>query len=116
MSNPKIKKVKSFPVNIFIAGDYQLAEKICQQYCDEIGYCVTVTPTNYVYKGGQEAGVIIGLINYPRFPVSRRDEIMKHAVNLGKLLRERLNQQSFSIQNSAHTIWYSWREQDLEYK
>lgn len=62
------KTCTSYPVSIFMAGDYNAAREICRAYCDEVGYCVTVTPTSYVYTGGEESGFIVGLINYPRFP------------------------------------------------
>ncbi len=44
------------------------AEDICQEYCDEVGLCVTTTRTNYIYTNGSEPGVAVGFINYPRFP------------------------------------------------
>lgn len=56
----------SCPVSIFIAGDFDEARDLCRAFCDEEGLCVTVTPTTYVYTGGEEDGVIVGLINYPR--------------------------------------------------
>jgi hypothetical protein len=35
---------------------------------DTVGLCVTVTDTLFVYVHGSEPGLIVGLINYPRFP------------------------------------------------
>jgi hypothetical protein len=98
----------SYPVSIFIAGDLADAERICRGYCNEIGLCVTVTPTNYIYTGGSQAGVIVGLINYPRFPEEPR-EIWNKAEELGKRLREGLFQESFTIQAPDKTVWFSWR-------
>ena len=60
---------------------HRLIESYCQDYCTDVGLCVTVTKTKYVYKGGKESGVIIGLMNYPRFPTSRR-KLRKHAYEL----------------------------------
>jgi hypothetical protein len=57
----------SYPVSVFMAGDIAAAVDYARQYCDEHGLCVTVTPTIYVYTGGQEVGLAVGLINYPRF-------------------------------------------------
>ena len=98
----------SFPVSIFMAGDALEASKICREYCDEVGYCVTVTPTTYVYRDGEEGGFIVGLINYPRFPASPF-EISSHAVRIADRLRERLGQDSYSIQYPNQTVWHSWR-------
>lgn len=106
------KSVRSYSVSIFIAGDYQKALAVCQDYCDTNSYCVTVTPTEYVYKNGKEPGVIIGLINYPRFPAAG-PEIYFKAVELGKKLLNELNQQSFSVETPDNTVWFSNREEDL---
>lgn len=106
-----MKNVTSYPVTIFIAGNYSKAVEICQDYCDTVSYCVTVTPTEYVYKYGRESGVMIGLINYPRFP-TEGIEIYKKAVELGKKLLIELNQQSFSIQTPENTVWFSVRPED----
>ena len=109
---PKIETAESFPVSIFIAGNYSHAVRIAQNYCDRIGFCVTVTPTRYVYTGNNEEGVIVGLINYPRFPADQ-ETIMNHAIELGNRLLEGLDQQSFSIQNPVKTVWYNYRRGDL---
>lgn len=100
----------SYPVSIFMAGSAWEAETVCREYCNAIGLCVTVTETNYVYTGGEEAGFIVGLINYPRFPASHGN-ITEHAFALGDLLRKRLGQQSYSVQTPERTIWRSWREE-----
>lgn len=110
---PLIKHAKSFPVTIFIAGRYHTALKIAQDYCDEIGYCVTVHHTYYVYKGGKEEGVEVGLINYPRFP-SDPTTIVSKAIELAERLRVELKQESYSIQTPNDTIWYSYRKEDVE--
>jgi hypothetical protein len=109
---PKIQTTTSFPVNIFIAGDYDRAVRCAKAYCDEVGYCVSVTPTKYVYSGGEEGGVIVGLINYPRFP-RNNDEIIDHAFVLSERLRKALDQKSYSIQTPKMTIWYSFRPEDI---
>lgn len=98
----------SYPVSIFVAGDETKAREICRAYCDEIGLCVTVTPTTYVYTGGEEAGVV-GLINYPRFP-STPPEIFAKAEALALRLIDGLGQESASIQSPLLTVWISFRE------
>lgn len=111
MTKPLIKHARSFPVKIFIAGSYSKALKIVQEYCDEVGYCVTVDHTYYVYKNGKEEGVVVGLINYPRFP-SIPNTIVNHAIEIAEKLRVGLNQESYSIQTPDDTIWYSYRKGD----
>jgi hypothetical protein len=107
-----MEQTTSCPVSIFIAGDFDKARDVCRAYCDEVGLCVTVTPTTYVYTGGEEAGVTVGFINYPRFPKGA-EEIEAAAIHLGKRLREALRQESFSVQTPAATFWFSWRAEDV---
>lgn len=98
----------SYPVSIFIAGDLDRAAGICLAYCGEVGLCVTVTKTIYVYTGGAEEGVIVGLINYGRFPSEPR-AIWNTAYRLGLHLVDALGQQSFSLQAPDKTLWVSFR-------
>lgn len=106
-----VKYAPSFPVSIFMAGNIRRAKKYCRSYCDKYGFCVTVTPTTYVYTGGQETGFIVGLINYPRFPATEK-HIKDHGILLGYSLLKHLGQDSFSLQTPIETIWYSRRPED----
>ena len=40
-----------------MADDIEVARKVCREFCDEIGWCVTVTRTTYVYRGSEELGL-----------------------------------------------------------
>lgn len=74
------------------------AESICRAYCDEVGLCVSVTQTTFVYTGGSEPGVIVGLIHYPRFPhESPENVIRKHAAAIAKRLKEAFRQERITI-------------------
>jgi hypothetical protein len=108
MGKVKTERAPSFSVRICIAGDHEDAKRICKQYCFEVGYCVTVEKVEYIYTGGHESGVIVGLINYPRFPRAP-GEIIKVAEDIGMRLMEGLFQHSFSIITPTETIWYSRR-------
>jgi hypothetical protein len=107
----KRAEVPSYPVSIFIAGDYADAVISCRRYCDEVGLCVTVSPTVYVYTGGEEAGVVVGLINYGRFP-KEPPAIFAAAEALALRLIEELGQESASIQAPDKTVWISFRAED----
>lgn len=107
----KMETAPSLPVSIFIAGDYARVIEACRAYCDQKSWCVTVTPTVYTYKGGTESGVIVGLINYPRFPANAY-ELESVAKELAAYLRVELGQQSYSIQMPHKTLWFSHREED----
>ncbi len=83
----------SYPNSIFIAGRLWRADQVCRQYCDETGFCVTTTRTLYIYTNGQEPGVIVGLINYPRFP-NTPEQLWERAETLAERLRVALEQES----------------------
>jgi hypothetical protein len=103
----------SCPVSLFMAGNIELARAVCRKHCDEVGLCVTVTPTAYVYTGGEEFGFVVGFINYPRFP-NEPALIEAKAIELGMRLREALGQESFSVQTPTTTTWFSWRDADCD--
>tara|TARA_R110002074_G_scaffold262994_1_gene435095 strand:+ start:11258 stop:11611 length:354 start_codon:yes stop_codon:yes gene_type:complete len=98
----------SYPVSIFIAGRASDIEDQCRTYCDEVGLCVTCTPTTFIYTNGEEEGYIVGLINYPRFP-STPDAIWSHAEALAERLRLESGQDSYTIQAPDKTVWISHR-------
>jgi len=103
----------SYPISIFIAGSALGAAQCCREYCDKLGFCVTVTKTRYVYTNGESSGLVIGLINYPRFPATPA-ELWAHAEHLGAILRRRLNQESYSIQSPDRTVWISFHDEDTQ--
>lgn len=103
------QSIEAYSVSVFMAGDIARAIEICRSYCDRAGLCVTVAPATYVYTGGQEAGFIVGLINYARLPSSKH-VIDKHALELASELRIALNQKSFTIQCDLESNFYSWRD------
>lgn len=104
-----MKEVPTYTAQIYIGGDYAQAKAICQRHVMDAGLCVTVEPVEYVYTGGCEAGVRVGLINYARFPAEPAD-IFARALGLARLLREALAQHSFSIVGTDKTVFETVRE------
>lgn len=103
-----ITSCPTFWVKIFIAGPLDVAKQVCRKECMREGLCVTVEPTTYIYTGGEEAGVVVGLVNYPRFP-STPAKILKRAEHLAYLLLNEMHQNSVMIQHPTETTWYSRR-------
>ena len=101
------RTVTTYRAQIFIAGNIDQAKQVCREFCMS-GLCVTVTPTTFIYTGGEEAGIVVGLINYPRFPADPTD-ILEKAEQLANLLRAKLCQHSFSIVADDTTIWSTHR-------
>jgi hypothetical protein len=103
-----ITSAPTIQLDIFIAGDFARAKQICREYCLEVGLCVTIAPVDYVYTGGEESGVRVGLINYPRFPADVL-ELENKAYALAHRLMLGLCQHSFSIVGCDKTEWFSRR-------
>lgn len=100
----------TYTAAIYVAGPQAEAERICRRFCLE-GLCVTVEPVEFIYTGGAETGVRVGLINYPRFP-AEPDKIFDTAEHLAVSLMNQLYQHSASIVATDKTVWLSRREQD----
>src|SRR3546814_13709202 len=92
-----------------MAGGMWDAQNVCNAYCDEVGFCVSLTRTDFSYTGGSEPGFIVGLINYPRFPAAP-DVLWAHAEALAARLRLALKQDSYSIQEQDQIGRASCRE------
>lgn len=101
------KSVTTFRADIFIAGSRAAATEACREFCLR-GLCVSITEADFVFTGGMESGVRIGLINYPRFPKLSHD-IADVAIELAHFLIERLHQQSCCVVDDHQTTWLSRR-------
>jgi hypothetical protein len=75
---------------------------ICDKYVNEIGDCITITPTEFRYVNGFENGAIVGYINYPRFPRTEK-EILKRAMELAQRLKDGLGQMRVSVTTPKKT-------------
>ena len=100
-----MSSVPTFIATIYVGSRIQYSEEliplevgeaVVQEYVNEIGQCFTVTRTEYIYKNGREPGLIVGCINYPRFPKQFYD--LKAQVRvLARYLLDAMRQQRVSI-------------------
>jgi len=70
--------------------------KVCDEWVNNVKDCVTITPTEFRYVDGNEPGVIVGYINYPRFPRTKM-QIIDRAVTLASKLKLALGQLRVSV-------------------
>jgi len=101
-------EVPTYRADILVAGNRADAERLCRQHCMEVGLCVTVEAAEFIYTGGQESGVRVGLINYARFPADPPD-IFAKAEALAVKLIDGLCQHSASVVADDRTVWLSRR-------
>ena len=57
-----------------------------------------------MYAGGEEAGYVVGLLNYPRFPTAP-NELNVRAAILAELLLKKTFQKSALIVRPEDTTW-----------
>jgi hypothetical protein len=102
---------QTFWARVYIAGPQAVAEQLCREYCFAQGLCVTVEPTKFIYTGGEETGVVIGLVNYPRFP-AKADKIFGQAKELAYRLIMNMSQHSALVMTPTETVWMTRRPED----
>lgn len=100
---------KTYRCNIYASGPIAEAESICRQYCKDIGLCITINSTKFIYSYGEEQGYVIGVINYPRFPKSN-DKVWDISVSLAKILMDRTQQGSILVESHDQTEWLTVRD------
>lgn len=95
---------KSYFAALHIAGDIEVAQAFLRKLAMR-GACYQVTPCKYVYTGGAEDGMVIRVIQYPRFP-KQELEIFDTLLEDAKALAKELCQVSFTIETSYNSIYY----------
>ena len=105
-----VKQCDSYWVRIYIAGPIEQAKQIIRRECMKEGLCVTITPTDYIYTGGEEAGAVVELINYARFPKSK-EQLWDRAVELGETLRTETYQHSATVMSPERSLWFTSRKE-----
>lgn len=104
----EIKECETYWAKIFIAGPIPVAEQVLREITFE-GLCVNIYPNKYIYRGGEEIGYIVELINYPRFP-STGEAIYNKAVSVATTLMENTYQGSFTVMCPDKTTFVSRRD------
>ena len=107
--NP-IMKSETHVIKIYIAGDKALARQVLQEYVMR-GACVSISDEEYIYTMGNEPGLVVNLINYPRFPKLKR-ELLAQALELAELLIEGLYQGSCTVVDYDGDSYFLSRRDD----
>jgi hypothetical protein len=93
---------------IYSSGPIETAKTALRGECLRAGLCITIEPTTYIYTGGEEAGFVVGLINYPRFP-SSAEAIHERALHVAHLLLEACQQHSILLMEPGESVWITKR-------
>lgn len=107
-----MRSVKTFTATIYVGTKRErysevrpidIARNKLQEYVNRVGFCVTLTPTEYIYTNGSEPGFAIGLINYPRFPADM-ESIRGKAIEIALEMLETFEQFKVSIVFPDETV------------
>lgn len=114
-----MKTCASFNVSIWVGFRERYTNRVhhieevrgwLQKYCNETGFCVSLTETEYIYTHGptsgcvgHEPGCVVGIINYPRFP-SDAAALRERAIVIAKGLLQLLNQGKVTIAFPDETL------------
>ena len=90
-------KANFSPIEIYIAGDYGMALEALRKWCSEDRDCWSVQRIDYVYTGGQEAGVKLTRIDYPRFPMVTGKELHDRGMGMAHYMLQELHQSSCTL-------------------
>jgi len=100
-----MKILKSYNVQIWVGLKDQYSDKIysiedvrkiCDEWVNNIKDCVIITAIEFRYVDGDEVGVIVRYINYPRFPRTRKI-IRNRALKLAGILMTELRQYKVTV-------------------
>jgi hypothetical protein len=109
-STPVHRVCKAWTVTLYIGGAAEIAKDELTRLAALEGACWSVEPTEFIYSGGREQGVIVRRIAYARFPVSVR-QAQDEMLLIGYALMERLGQGSFSIVGSDESVFVTRRKE-----
>ena len=102
------KTEPTYWVRIYMSGPIEVAKQAIRAECLREGLCVTIDPTLFIYTGGEEAGFVVGLVNYPRFP-SEPEKLWDRASDLATKLLESTYQHSVLVVSPDKTTWITKR-------
>ena len=98
------KIVETYIVRIYISSCVEAVSQILSEYAFNNGACFTVEPTKFIYTGGQENGVVIGMVKYPKFEKSNT-EIFNEAIKVAKIVLSKTFQRTCLVVASDETYW-----------
>lgn len=107
-----MKTIATYTASIYVGAregytgeirSLEMAREWLQRLANAGGLCVTLTPTEFIYKNGSEPGFVVGFINYPRFPALPA-ELKNKTLDIAKELLRMFKQQKVSVVFSDETI------------
>lgn len=99
-------------VRLYLSGPIEVAKQAIRAETLRAGLCVTIEPTTFIYTGGEEAGYVVGLLNYPRFPCDPQ-ALDERSHDLMEKLLAATHQHSALMVTPTKSVWITMREQTM---
>jgi hypothetical protein len=106
----KTETAPTYIVRLYLSGPIEIAKQAIRAETFRAGLCVTIEPTAYIYTGGEEAGYVVGLLNYPRFPCEPK-KLEERAMDLMKKLLAATHQHSALMVTPTRSEWITMRHE-----
>ena len=102
----EIQTEPTYTVRLYMAGDLETAKRLLRTECypPNDGLCVTVEAVTFLYTGGEEQGLCVGFLNYPRFPTTP-EKLWARAESIAARLIPALCQWSVLLVAPDKTAW-----------
>ena len=81
---------------VVLGGRRLTALAVCYDFCQRARIGLMVSDTSFMYPGGQEAGIVVSLANYPRYP-TENSTVLQHALALAEELMRVLDQERLTV-------------------
>lgn len=104
----KVSVSPTYVVRLYLSGPIEVAKQAIRAECLREGLCVTVEATTFIYTGGEEAGYVVGLLNYPRFPCEPQ-VLVERARDLMHKLLDATHQHSALMVTPEESVWITNR-------
>jgi hypothetical protein len=108
----KTETATTHVVRLYLSGPIEVAKQAIRAETLRAGLCVTIEPTTFIYTGGEEAGYVVGLLNYPRFPCDPQ-ALEGRARDLMEKLLAATHQHSALMVTPTQSVWITMREQTM---
>jgi len=105
----KTETAETYVIRLYISGPIEVAKQALRAECLREGLCVTIEPTTFIYTGGEEAGYVVGMLNYPRFPTTP-EALMSRARDVMHKLLDATHQHSALMVTPNFSEWITKRE------
>ena len=106
----RTETASTYVVRLYLSGPIEVAKQAIRADTLRAGLCVTIEPTTFIYTGGEEAGYVVGLLNYPRFPCEPQ-QLEERARDLMNKLLLATHQHSALMVTPERSEWITLREQ-----